>query len=575
LFTAITPFYLGKLIDAATSSEQAFSWENALVYLLPYILLQIGAVLFTITAEYVIASKSEYISHELRLKLFNSVFHDKIKHDNSREHDRGMVLSLFNRDVEVLWDLFGYAITELLASIVIIITMCCVVLIINPIVGASLIILSLSFVIASYINGYHIRAHFAKAAPKFDRMINFINTALDGYDTIASFICQKWARKEVNLLSNNVSLLANKAHRHSSLFSFSVSIINILYALGLWLVCLPGLYGEPDSLIQITIGEFVALLFYLSMVMHPLETISGSAKVFSKSFVSIKRIREFSDSFQKEETLVDNDSIYNDKQDDKKSKEITEINKKNILSVRNLELEIANSDYTNKNILKNISFNIYSNQMVGLAGSSGAGKSVLLRVLARLQTASNGEVLLNNQNVNMWNELDFRASVIYITQTPAIFPVNLKENIMLGEGNNQNGNIEAISINKILEKASFSRAMEQLGEVEDITDVGLSGGEKQRISLARGMAKQGHLFIFDEPTSALDRNNCRKISQSLRNLAQSKYGTSVIVASHDSNVLEKCDLIILMSDGEIKGIDNHTVLTQTSELYKKIIADQL
>lgn len=564
LLLALVPYVLGKIIDVITlavehPADVSDSYKLIILLILVYFSVQIVSVIMTVISEYIIAARSESISHELRKKICNTIFHKNNYHDCDVKQSRGKILSLFNRDIEVLWDLFGYAITELLSSVAIIVTMSMVMFFINPIIGASMILVSVAFVIFYYKNGKRVRQFFADAAPKYDKMIDFISSSLDGYDTVIAFRAQKWARKHIKSHSQDVSDLASKAHARSSVFIFCTSLINIIFALGLWLICLPGFLDQENAIITISIGGFISLLFYLSMIMRPLETISSSAKVFSKSSVSIKRIHDF--LYSKSDARID---VSVSKHYDFEIHCSTTIP---MLSINNLQYKMPEGD---KNILSNISLDVNKGQLVGIAGESGGGKSTLIRLIARLIQPTLGSCYFNGQKYASINEGAFRKYIIYISQDSTLFPVNLIENIMLDCKVTPADGL----INKCLKSVSFLAAKEKYSEIDDLSGEGLSGGESQRLALSRAFVRNPKLLLVDEPTSALDLTNSICISNLLYDYTRGPSGCSAIVASHDANLLEKCDSVILISSGEIVAVDTHSTLLEKDEKYRKIIANQ-
>lgn len=560
VLSATAPLVFGTIIDAISHSQaesaQSWSFKQLIVLVLIYSFLQMVSSGMKVWANYIAASKSEEISHYLRIKLASAIFHSGPHHEAFFKNDRGKLLSFFSRDIESLWDLFGFALTDLVSSAIMILVLCVIVLLINTFLGVILITISILFSLAFYRNGHLVRNYFTDAAPKFDRMIGFITSALAAYETIVSFRAQPWTKQAIGKASKDVTRLANKAHFRSTSFTFFTSCINLFGLLSVWALCLPGLLGEDSPYIYVTLGQFVAVLAYFSMVMGPLENISGSAKAISKGMVSMERLSFFVDQ-----------SFIHSMWTKKQLKNNTAATNQSIPSLQVSGLEYRGfSNANNGNIiLKGITFDVHHGEMIGLAGESGSGKSTLLRVLARLIEPSEGVISYQGVGIEKISEDEFRKYVTYIPQGAAIFPVDLRQNLTM---KNLNDEENIIDLQKAIEMASVSNFIARFDGHSDIAEVGLSGGEAQRISLARAFFKRTPVMLIDEPTSALDSTNSLKIAHSLQAVA---HDGAVLVASHDKHVLEKCSRVLVLSKGIIIESGTHGVLQRESSVYQSVI----
>lgn len=560
LLSAVVPLVFGRIIDTVSYAKNEMNKDtlfgSIIMLIFIYLSLQMTSSGLKAWANYTAASHSEKISHYLRTRLTKTIFHNDPHHELFFQNDHGKILSFYSRDIESLWDLFGFAITDLVSSVIMILVLCTIVIFINPALGIILITISVSFALAFYWNGHQVRHYFAEAAPKFDQMIGFISAALRSYETIVSYRAQFWTNKTIKQTSEDVTRLANKAHLRSTSFTFVTSCINLLGLLVVWIVCLPGLLGETKTYFDITLGQFVAILAYFSMVMGPLENISCSAKAISKGIVSIKRLSLFVDQ-QPTPPIHVNEHI-----DDE---QISPSPALFLLQVTGLKYTGYSETNQPVKILNGITFYIEHGEMVGLAGESGSGKSTLLRLLARLMKPCDGIIFTQGINFNDILEDEFRALFRYVPQESAIFPVDIKQNLTLKNLNE--GKI--VNLQKAVKKASAPTVLDRFNGQSDMTAAGLSGGEAQRISLARAFLKSAPTMLIDEPTSALDLTNSMQISQSLQTIARN--GT-VIVASHDKHVLEKCNRVLVLSNGLIIESGTHNQLQHNSELYRSIIS---
>ena len=296
LLSAISPYLMGEIIDRITgqaNTDPNTKFREIVLLLLLITVAQITSGLENSVADWMSATKAENISHQIRDRLSAAIFHERMDHWAIKEQARGKILSLYNRDIESLWDLLGYVITEMVSSVVLVITLCAIVVFIAPTIGIVFLIFTAVFAVAYFDNGCRIRKYFSSAAPIIDKMIGLTNSLVEGYETVVAFRKQGWARNGIAKLSENVADLANRAHLRSTVFSFTTGAITTLGVLIVWIVSLPGLLGSPTARVQVTLGELVAILFYFNMISRPLEAISGAARGLSKGLVSLSRLAEF------------------------------------------------------------------------------------------------------------------------------------------------------------------------------------------------------------------------------------------------------------------------------------------
>lgn len=570
LCVGIAPYFIGQLVDSYVNDGQ-IRWEDYggnTFLLLTYFGLQIFATALTSGSDYIIASRSEAISHGLRSETYQTVFHNEQSHEWSMSQENGHVVSLFSRDIEALWDLYGFAITELLAAIVVIITMCLVASAINIYLGLCLMVYSIGFVCIFYLNGRKIRSYFANVAPAVDKMTDFITSTLEGYETIASFRAQRWSNWKVRGFSEEVVSWANRAHRRFTYFSFATTFVNIVMGMALWLLCLPGIFIPTEPVIYISIGGLVSMQFYLAMVTKPLETISSSAKVFTKSMVSVRRLEEFTRAGK-----LSSKSIHSGVEKDRFSSMQKLSDRSPVVRLAGLGYSVSDAAGNMKEVLKSIELDIPLGAVIGIAGESGSGKTTLLRILARMISPTEGSIYLNDQDYRQIVENDFRGKVVYLGQKSTIFPVGLIENVILHI--DKGGTLENVrpNIEDALRKASYSRSMGVYGESKNLRSSGLSGGEAQRIGVARVFVKPMSLLVVDEPTSALDSSNAFSLAESIQSLAAPDGDVSVVVASHDEIVLGMCDLVLFMEHGRIRDQGSHAELIERNSIYAGVISN--
>lgn len=221
--------------------------------------------------------------------------------------------------------------------------------------------------------------------------------------------------------------------------------------------------------------------------------------------------------------------------------------------------------------LKNIQLEIVSNEQVAIVGKTGAGKSTLLNVIAGLVSVSEGEMLINGKPRSNFKERDWFDRLSYISQNPYLFSGTIAENIAIG------GRLNAtrVEIVQAAEKAGISELVDSLEHGYD-TAIGeggrdLSGGEKQRIAIARAFLKSPSVILFDEPTTGLDLRTEKILQASIKELSKA---SAVITVAHRLHTIKNADKIIFLENGELLATGTHEELLESVETYRNMVSVQ-
>jgi len=231
-----------------------------------------------------------------------------------------------------------------------------------------------------------------------------------------------------------------------------------------------------------------------------------------------------------------------------------------LLTVANLSWQAAS-----KNILDNISFTVNSGQFVGIIGGNGSGKTSLLRTLYRYTKPSSGEVSLNQQNIWQQSATAIAQQIAVVTQAPSALPYVVSEVVAMGLTPHKGLFAQTNQQDQLLVDTALAQV--NLSELSRSNFDTLSGGEQQRVLIARAIVQQGQLLIMDEPTNHLDVHYQIDILNRVKNL-----GTTVVASLHDLNIASAfCDHLILLDRGKIvcQGTPSQ-VLTQEiiSDVYR-------
>lgn len=220
-------------------------------------------------------------------------------------------------------------------------------------------------------------------------------------------------------------------------------------------------------------------------------------------------------------------------------------------------------------LIKNLNFSVRQGETVALVGASGGGKSTILRMICGFLIPTEGQVRVRGHGVCEWALGPLRDQLAYVTQDSYLFPGSIRENLLAADN--------TASIERLRETCARAGILEFVEErgwdaAAGERGVALSGGEKQRISIARAMLKDAPLLLLDEPTSALDAEAERVVQESLEQLME---GKTVLVVAHRLATIRHADRILVLDGGRIVSAGTHEELLRASGLYREMVERQL
>ena len=238
------------------------------------------------------------------------------------------------------------------------------------------------------------------------------------------------------------------------------------------------------------------------------------------------------------------------------------------IKFNNVDFQYSEND---KTVLKNISLDIPGKKMTALVGLSGAGKSTIINLIPRFYNINSGDIKIDNQSIYDSTLFSLRKNISYVSQDTTLFDDTIKNNIAYA-------NLDA-SIDEIIQAAKFSFADEFINNLPHKYDtligengVRLSGGEKQRLSIARAILKQSPIILLDEATSSLDADTENKIQEAISFLTK---GRTTIVIAHRLSTILNSDKIYVIDNGKVIGEGSHTELLKKSKEYKNFYEKQI
>ena len=395
------------------------------------------------------------------------------------------------------------------------------------------------------------------AFPRFDTMqkkLDFVNSgiqeALTNVRVIKSFVRGNYEEEKFSK--------ANDDLKEASLRAFRIMILMMpvmTLAMNLTVLAVVWFGGNQVIAGEMPVGDLTAFITYITQILMSLMMLSMVLLQSSRAIASAKRVQEI---LNEEIDLTDDQAHY-------KELEV----KRGKIEFRNVSFRYYKENH--EKVLENISFVANPGEIVGIIGSTGCGKTSLVQMIPRLYDADEGEVLVDDVNVKEYSLYHLRNGVGMVLQKNVLFSGTIEENLLWGDENASEDVVSAAAraaqaedfINSFID--GYDTELGQGG-------VNVSGGQKQRLCIARALLKKPKILILDDSTSAVDTATESKIRESFS--TSLKDTTKVIIAQRITSVME-ADKILVMDEGKIVGEGKHTELLKSCEAYQEIYYSQM
>lgn len=391
--------------------------------------------------------------------------------------------------------------------------------------------------------GRSLKKQSTQVQEKLGMILSTIEETLSGIRVIKAFNAERKQFKKFDDQNDELLVIKNKALRRRDLASPVSEVLGITAVVCvLWYggrLVLNNTFLDP--------GDFLAYILIFSQIIQPLKTLSAASYNIRKGAASVERI----------EHLINQDVG------------IKEIADPVILESFNdcIEFKSVSFSYEDKIILDGINLKIEKGKTIALVGSSGAGKSTLVDLVPRFHDAVKGELLIDGIDIKNYSLQSLRSQMGIVTQEPILFNDTIANNISLGMENATEEQI--VTAAKIANANNFILQKEG-GYHTSIGERGnkLSGGEKQRTTIARAVLKNPPILILDEATSSLDTESEKLVQDAINNLMANR--TSIVIA-HRLSTIRHADEIIVLQKGKIVERGTHMTLMATDGFYRKLV----
>ena len=412
--------------------------------------------------------------------------------------------------------------------------------------------LSLSLLILLPISGFIIgrvskslKKHSTTIAEKYSEGLSITEETLSGLRVIKSFTAEQFISKKFFTSNQELFIARNKINFRKDIASPLSEVLGIItLSIILWL---GGSLILENKGFNLNGSAFITYIAIFTQIINPAKSLSSAFYAMQKGTAALERI---------ESVLLTENNI-DENVGGKKLEEFSS----------SIEFKNVGFAYNDVSILNNINLKIEKGKTIALVGSSGAGKSTLADLVPRFHDVSGGELFIDGINIKDYNLNSIRKQMSIVTQEPILFNDTIANNIKLGV---QNASMEAIEeAAKVANAYSFIVKKEK-GFETNIGDRGskLSGGEKQRLTIARAILKNSPILILDEATSSLDTESERLVQDAINKMMLNR---TTIVIAHRLSTIRHADEIIVLDKGNIAERGNHDSLMQTNGIYKKLV----
>ncbi len=541
IFELIVPLVMAQIIDKGiTNRDETFIWQNGIIL----IILAVCGLLFALVCQYMASAASQGVGTRLRSDLYahintlsykeldaigSSALVTRVTNDvNQVQTAVAMLIRLVVRApfLVIGATIMSFSISPGL-SLIFFGTMAAIVLIMYPIMKATVKL-------------------FKKQQRSLDGISRITRENLSGIRVVRAFSRQDYEKSRFGAEAEEYRKFAVKAGRINALLNPAIFIVvNTAYLLIVWIGGGFAAQGA-DGLTQ---GKIIALVNYMTQISLALVVVANLVTIFTKAAASSARINEVFDM----KTSIT-------------SPEHSPVQDKNAPAVSFNDVHFSYS--TGDEALEGVSFELFRGETLGIIGGTGSGKSTLVNLMCRFYDTSEGTIKINGADIREYPLGELRRIISVVPQKAELLSGSLRENMTLGRSD--------ISDEQIQKAFEIAQAKEFTDTLEDGLDTkvlqggkNFSGGQKQRLTIARAIAQNSEILILDDSSSALDYATDAKLRKSIGELPL----TRVIISQRANSILH-ADKIIVLDDGKVVGMGNHAQLLKSCAVYREICLTQ-
>ena len=541
------PKFMSMIINNGVASRNvAYIGKMGTLMVLTVLFMAVGGIL----GAYFSAKASISFTSDMRNDLFRKV--QQFSFENIDDYSTGSLVTRLTNDVQQVQNVLmmglrmalrapGMFLGALIMAFMMNRQLAVIILIVIPLLlAAILLILKTAF------------PRFGEMQRKLDRLNSGIQESLTNVRVVKSFVREDHEIEKFSKLNDDL--------KESSLRALRIVIATMpvmMFAMNVTTLAVVWYGGNIIIAGKMPVGDLTAFTTYIVQILMSLMMLSMVFLQSSRASASMKRINE----------IFDTEIGLNDDNAENKDKKVTE----GRVEFKNVSFGYSGENGRKDLVLEGISFTAEPGQTIGIIGSTGSGKTSLVQLIPRLYDVTGGEVLVDGVNVKEYSLKHLREGVGMVLQKNILFSGTIEENLRWG---NEDAPMEdVIRFSESAQADPFVKSFKNGYDTEmGQGGVNVSGGQKQRLCIARALLKRPKILILDDSTSAVDTATEAKIRESLYH--DLKDTTKIIIAQRISSVQE-ADQILVLEDGKIIGHGTHKELLKTCEAYSEIYTTQI
>ena len=541
------PKFMSMIINNGVASRNvAYIGKMGTLMVLTVLFMAVGGIL----GAYFSAKASISFTSDMRNDLFRKV--QQFSFENIDDYSTGSLVTRLTNDVQQVQNVLmmglrmalrapGMFLGALIMAFMMNRQLAVIILIVIPLLlAAILLILKTAF------------PRFGEMQRRLDRLNSGIQESLTNVRVVKSFVREDHEIEKFSKLNDDL--------KESSLRALRIVIATMpvmMFAMNVTTLAVVWYGGNIIIAGKMPVGDLTAFTTYIVQILMSLMMLSMVFLQSSRASASMKRINE----------IFDTEIGLNDDHAKNKDKKVTE----GCVEFKNVSFGYSGENGRKDLVLEGISFTAEPGQTIGIIGSTGSGKTSLVQLIPRLYDVTGGEVLVDGVNVKEYSLKHLREGVGMVLQKNILFSGTIEENLRWG---NEDAPMEdVIRFSESAQADPFVKTFKNGYDTEmGQGGVNVSGGQKQRLCIARALLKHPKILILDDSTSAVDTATEAKIRESLYH--DLKDTTKIIIAQRISSVQE-ADQILVLEDGKIIGHGTHEELLKTCEAYSEIYTTQI
>lgn len=543
-FMIITPYFGSKMLydDVLTENGRFYGQIGLVIMIMAGVSL--GGMIMEIISGIILSSIIPKVTHQLRTNIFSSMQRLSLSFFTSKQ--TGSLMTRVDRDSENVYWFFTDIVPYGLVNIAKIIGIIVIMFTLSPTLSLGILLMVIIINI--------IQRRFFRVQRKLYRKLNVamrasnsvLSDVMNGQRVVKAFAreeqeIQRYSVKNHDVFAIDSMINSRLANVIPVIWLVSRVLSTGFYCIGAWMV----IKGH------LAFGALTALIAYTDMAYEPIRFFTWVGDRWARCVDAASRMFEILDAMP---TVKESDHPVRLPQ------------MKGEIEIKNVTFEYE----AGRPIIKDASFKVESGQMFGIVGKTGAGKSTIINLIARLYDVTGGEILIDGVNIKEIAIEDLRNNIGIVSQETYIFMGSIADNIRYARPD--------ASMEEVIEAAKSANAHEFITKLTDgyNTKIGeggasLSGGEKQRISIARAIIQKPNILILDEATASMDTRTERKIQVAIDSL---KEGRTIISIAHRLSTLRDADKLCVIEEGKVQEMGTHEELIREKGRYYKLYKTQ-